>query len=68
MTKKEIILVTSFITCLIAANVSGITLGVIRHLTNPNVISIMLISWIVTFISWIISFYLAVGELIRRVF
>jgi hypothetical protein len=68
MTKKEIVLVTSFIICLIAASVSVITLGVIKHLTNPNVVSLMLISLMVTFISWVISFYLAVGELIRRVF
>lgn len=68
MTKKEIVLVTSFIICLIAACVSGITLGVIKHLANPNVVSLMLISLMVTFISWIISFYLAVGELIQRIF
>lgn len=67
MTKKEIVLVTSFIICLIAASVSGITLGVIKHLANPNVVSLMLISLMVTFISWVISFYLAVGELIHRI-
>ncbi|MDU7686020.1 MAG: hypothetical protein E7K14_01695 [Bacillota bacterium] len=68
MTKKEIVLVTSFIICLISASVSGITLGVIKHIANPNVVSFMFISLMVTFISWVISFYLAVGELIRRIF
>ncbi|MFQ7801933.1 MAG: hypothetical protein ACLRHW_20980 [Coprobacillus cateniformis] len=55
MTKKEIVLVTSFIICLISASVSGITLGVIKHIANPNVVSFMFISLMVI-ISWVISF------------
>ncbi len=68
MTKTEVIMVTSFVICMIAAGVSGISLGIIKYSVNPDVVSFALISLMVTFISWMVSFYYALGELIRRIF
>lgn len=68
MTKTEVIMVSSFIICMIAAGVSGISLDIIKYSVNPDVVSFALISLTVTFISWVVSFYYALGELILRIF
>lgn len=68
MKEREVIIITSFIICVLATICSKVSLLMVGLSAAAGSVSVSVIFLTIAFVSWIISFSFSVSELIQRMF